>query len=127
VKTGSAARELLPRRSLAVGLGALILSVPGLGCGGDETSSEVAPATAAPGAVEVGDFFFAPASKSVGRGVTVTWSNSGEQLHTVKGPGFASQAFGHGESYRFRFRRPGTFRYICTLHPTQMKGTIIVR
>jgi plastocyanin len=110
--------------ALAILVGAA-LALPLLGCGGSgggDRGSEVPS-----GAVEVGDFFFRPADKQVHVGDTVTWLNTGEQLHTVKGPGFASHAFGGGQSYRFRFKRPGTYRYICTLHPTLMKGVIVAR
>jgi plastocyanin len=114
------------RRNLAIGLGALMVSAPGLACGGGDSGTQPGQPPAAPGAVEVGDFFFSPQTKRVSVGQLVTWTNTGKQLHTVKGRGFASQAFGNGESYRFRFRRPGTYAYLCTLHPTLMKGTIVV-
>lgn len=107
---------------------AVALSLPLIGCGGGDGGDHGGRATLVPsGSVEVGDFFFRPADKQVHAGDTVTWVNTGQQLHTVKGRGFASQAFGGGQSYRFRFRRPGTYPYICTLHPTLMKGTIVVR
>jgi plastocyanin len=111
--------------ALAVVFGAA-LALPLLGCGGGGGGGDQGPRVPA-GAVQVGDFFYRPADKQVGVGDRVTWVNTGQQLHTVKGPGFASQAFGNGQSYRFTFRRAGTYRYICTLHPTLMKGVIVVR
>jgi plastocyanin len=115
------------KRGLAIGLGALLVGAPSLGCGGGSGSSTASAGPSAPlGTIEVGDFFFSPQSKHVSAGETVTWFNTSSQLHTVKGPGFSSQAFGRGESYRFHFTRPGTYKYLCTLHPTRMKGTIVV-
>jgi plastocyanin len=32
-----------------------------------------------------------------------------------------------GESVSIRFDRPGTFRYVCTLHSRDMDGEVIVR
>ena len=71
---------------------------------------------------------FSPARIEVVPGTTVTWTNQGQTEHTVKGPGFFSpKALGHGEKYSFRFSKPGRFRYLCTLHPTLMRGTVVVK
>ena len=32
-----------------------------------------------------------------------------------------------GESVSIRFDRPGTYRYVCTLHSHDMDGEVIVR
>jgi len=67
----------------------------------------------------------------------VTWTNTGETIHTVKGKGFFSKAIDPGGDYEFTFG-PSTlrvrggvvpapeYRYHCTLHPTRMRGTIVV-
>ena len=48
--------------------------------------------------------------------------------HTIKGPGFFSpRALGHGEKYTHRFSKAGRFPYLCTLHPTLMRGSVLVR
>jgi plastocyanin len=58
----------------------------------------------------------------------VTWTNQGQIEHTVKGPGFfTARALAHGQKYAHQFSKPGRFNYLCTLHPTQMKGTVVVR
>jgi plastocyanin len=106
---------------IAAGLGALMLSVPGFGCGG----SDAAPA-AAPAAVETVDFGFDPQSLDVHRGDAVTWSNAGQTTHNVKGTGFFSGALEPGGTYRHTFAKPGTYRYLCTLHPTLMRGVVVV-
>jgi plastocyanin len=37
------------------------------------------------------------------------------------------RALKHGRSQTVRFRRRGTVYYLCTFHPTLMRGTIVVR
>jgi plastocyanin len=74
------------------------------------------------------DFSFAPRTITIDAGQTVTWTNEGEADHTVKGRGFfSSRALGHGQKFSHRFAAGGRFNYLCTLHPTQMRGTVVVR
>src|SRR5439155_21686445 len=72
-------------------------------------------------------FMFAPASLTVRAGSTVTWTSSDDEPHSVVGEAglFRSGALDTGESFSFRFDRPGTYRYTCSIHP-RMVGTIVV-
>ena len=74
------------------------------------------------------DFMFAPTSLTVAAGSTVTWTNRDDEPHTVVSEGglFRSAALDTNESFSFRFDKPGTYRYTCTIHP-RMVGTIVVR
>ncbi len=116
-------------RLLAVGLGALFISASSTGCG-DDDSEPVATSSAGGNAVEVVDFAFEPAELDVEPGTTVAWTNAGEQIHNVKaigrGPGFFSEAMNPGDEFEHRFSEPGTYDYLCTLHPEMMKATITV-
>jgi plastocyanin len=61
-------------------------------------------------------------------GSTVTWTNRDDEPHTIvsdSGP-FHSAALDSNESFSFRFDKPGTYRYTCSIHPC-MAGTILVR
>jgi plastocyanin len=107
----------MPSRGLAL---AAMLGALCSGCGGGSSSSS--PSS---GAIEARDFEFSQESRTVKAGEKVTWENTGEQIHNVKGKGFFSRAIDPGESYSSMFRKPGTYDYVCTLHP-QMKGTIRV-
>ena len=105
---------------LGVVLAALALSVASIGCGssGKNSGAEVA----------VGDFSFTPKVIDVKTGTTVTWTNQGQTAHTIKGPGFFSpSALDHGKKFSHRFTKPGRFAYLCTLHPTLMRGTVVVK
>ena len=74
------------------------------------------------------DFMFAPTSITVEAGSTVTWTNKDDEPHTVVSAEglFRSAALDTDESFTFRFDKPGTYRYACSIHP-RMVGTIVVR
>jgi plastocyanin len=108
---------------LAAGLGALAISVPGLGCGSGE---EPAAEEGAPNEVAAVDFAFEPQTTEIAVGETVTWTNDGATIHNVKGKGFFSEAIDPGASYEHTFEEAGTYEYLCNLHPDQMTGTVEV-
>ena len=73
-------------------------------------------------------FMFAPTSLTIKSGSTVTWTNKDDEPHTVVSDSglFRSGALDTNEGFSFRFDKPGTYRYACSIHP-RMVGTIIVR
>jgi len=73
------------------------------------------------------EFMFAPAALTVHAGSTVTWTNRDDEPHTVVSEAglFRSAGLDTGESFSFKFDRPGTYRYACSIHP-RMVGTIVV-
>jgi len=77
--------------------------------------------------VAMGDFFFSPASVMVAVGDTVTWHNNGDAPHnaTADDGSFRTPDLNKGQSASHTFSSPGTFSYICTIHPN-MKGTVRV-
>ncbi len=76
--------------------------------------------------VKMVDSLFKPKAVAVKRGTTVKWKNAGQLDHNVKGSGFASKTVAPGGGYAFRFSKAGTYKYLCTIHPTTMKGTVSV-
>jgi plastocyanin len=72
-------------------------------------------------------FAFTPAELTVPVGATVTWPNRHAANHDVVAEDgtFASPLFDTGETWPFTFTEPGTYRFICSIHPS-MQGTIIV-
>ncbi|MDH6196839.1 plastocyanin [Mycobacterium frederiksbergense] len=78
-------------------------------------------------AVTIDNFAFVPATLTVHRGDTVTWTNRDEEPHTVaSGDGsFHSPGMGSNATYSYTFGTPGSYDYICSIHPS-MHGTVVV-
>ena len=85
------------------------------------------PNAAEPNTVLIKDFHFAPMSLSIPVGTTVTWKNMDGEPHTVvsiEGV-FRSGGLDQDDSFTFKFDKPGTYKFLCSIHP-QMLGTITV-
>ncbi len=82
---------------------------------------------AQPSQVLIKDFMFVPTTLTVKAGTTVTWANKDEEPHTVFSDTglFRSNAMDTGEAFSFKFDKPGTYHFLCTIHP-RMVGTIVV-
>jgi YVTN family beta-propeller protein len=83
---------------------------------------------AAPGAVSIANFAFAPASLVVAPGTTVTWRNDDGAPHAIAfADGAApSDLLLPGQNFARTFATAGTFAYSCSVHP-YMQGTVTVR
>jgi plastocyanin len=70
---------------------------------------------------------FDPAEVTIPTGTAVSWANDDTVPHTVTATdgAFDSGIFDPGASFSWTFEQPGSFGYICQLHP-QMQGTVIV-
>ncbi len=85
-------------------------------------------ARSGPADVWIANFVFGPGAVKVAAGQSVTWTNADDTPHqvTVTGPqGKRSDLILKGDSAVMQFDQPGTYGYICGLHPT-MKGTVEV-
>jgi plastocyanin len=87
-----------------------------------------AAAAAATTSINIKDFAFAPTATTVTVGTTVQWKNLDGEVHTVRSvdASFGSNALDQSDSYSFKFDKPGTYKYVCSIHP-QMVGTIVVK
>ncbi|MGH2659228.1 MAG: plastocyanin/azurin family copper-binding protein [Actinomycetota bacterium] len=74
------------------------------------------------------DFAFRPRSITVVRGTRVRWINRGDTSHTSTSNRdiWDSGLLDPGEAYSRVFRREGTFRYHCSVHPAIMRGIVTV-
>ena len=109
------------RRSILLSAGLIALAAL--------TSPKPTPAAAAgSGTVVIHNFMFEPTSLTVEAGSTVTWSNSDNEPHTIVSDAglFRSGALDTNDHYSFKFDKPGTYHFACSIHP-QMVGTIVVR
>jgi len=78
--------------------------------------------------VKIVNFAFRPKAITIAKGTKVRWTNRGSVNHTTtsnKGL-WDSGVLAPGAAFGRVFRRVGTFKYHCTLHPTLMHGKIIV-
>jgi plastocyanin len=73
-------------------------------------------------------YAFSPKSVTVSVGDNVRWDNksSASEGHTVTGDGLDSGTLKKGDSYTFKFKHTGTYKYDCSFHP-DMKGTVTVK
>lgn len=71
------------------------------------------------------DDAFGPAVIEIGIGETVTWTFVGDDAHDVSGDGFVSPVMVEG-TWEATFEQPGTYDYVCSLHPIGMRGRVVV-
>jgi amicyanin len=87
-----------------------------------------APAAGRIAHVTIQAFKFSPATLKIKAGTTVIWTNKDSVAHTVtatSGGHFNSGRRERNQTYSFTFSKPGTYKYVCTIHPF-MKGTVSV-
>ncbi|MBI5332084.1 MAG: cupredoxin family copper-binding protein [Candidatus Aenigmarchaeota archaeon] len=84
-------------------------------------SGDISPKT-----VTIKNFAFDPAGLSIKTGTIVNWVNEDSAPHTATLTGiFDSGILNTGQSFSYTFNIPGTYDYICTLHPS-MRARVIV-
>ncbi|HEY3059078.1 MAG TPA: plastocyanin/azurin family copper-binding protein [Chloroflexota bacterium] len=93
-------------------------------------TSTPGPAPAAKVAAGVADNRFQPTALTVAVGSTVTWTNNGNNMHTLTSSDglFDSGGLLGGQSFSFTFDRAGTYRLICRQHGLNgMAGQVVVQ
>lgn len=87
------------------------------------------PAMAAVHAVAMAQYAFAPAALTVHVGDTITWTNQDQAPHDVTTTSapvpLHSPTLATGQSWTYTFSQPGTYSYICSIHP-DMRAQIVV-
>jgi plastocyanin len=103
-------------------LALLGLVVAACGSGSARDASPVATTT-----VDLpASYRFAPAAIAVTTGATVTWTNHDNFTHNVSLPGAEPLTMAPGESASHTFTAAGRFDYVCSLHPKDMRGSVVV-
>lgn len=108
-------------------LSAIMLAAVLTGC--SLYSSTPAPSTAPVKGnfVTISNFSFNPDVLEVSANDTVTWRNNDSVTHKIVSSNlFESGNLNQGNEFSFTFTTPGTYDYICSIHPS-MKGKIIVK
>ncbi len=114
----------MTRTTLIVALaGAALVALLASGCGGSASGSE----PVATDQVNLPPSYrFEPKVITVAAGTTVTWTNNDHFTHNVRVENGETMEMKPGESASYTFDSPGTYAYICTFHPHDMTGTVIV-
>ena len=117
--------NFLTRCGLVLGTAAF-LALGAVGAVAQQAQQQVAAVGEAEIAIQ--SFQFVPAILTVAPGTAVTWVNKDEEPHNVVSPdrAFRSKAIDGGEKFTNVFDKPGTYNYICAVHP-HMRGTVIVK
>ncbi len=82
-----------------------------------------------PGGVRIIDFEFKPKTVTVKPGTTVTWTNEDKDIHDVKDTSPlatpVSQELSKGDTFSITYAQPGSYNYVCGIHP-YMTGIVEV-
>ena len=106
----------------------------GLAVGG-ASGSPGSTAARPPVTIRLGEYFYKPKVVTVHVGQAVRFLNVGKIEHTVADTDAAGRIrsrlikprpLGHGQTQVVRFKTLGRVLYLCTFHPTLMKGRITV-
>ena len=112
-------------------LAALLLVGAVAACGSSSSGGTSPPGPGPSGGhtITIDSFKFSPASLTVKAGTKVTFINHDSTVHQPRSnPGKAIDGgvLSNGQSYTVTLTTPGTYNYICNIHPT-MHGTITVK
>lgn len=93
-----------------------------------------------PAKVTVNDFYFGPSSVTIKKNATVNWvwselNTYPHDVHLKKGPRGLKQKASYSTkttavtdaSFHKKFVTPGVYKFICTIHPTEMHLTVTVK
>jgi plastocyanin len=135
-------RRRAPRPAHAARLVA-VLAVAALALSGAVATAATAPAKkpgSKPKEVSVADFYFGPEKLTLKEGQSVNWvwaeaNTYPHDVHLKSGPKSLKQKATYSTKttavtnaeFEKTFTTPGTYKFICTIHPTQMHMTIVVK
>jgi plastocyanin len=131
------------RRARRAARAARLIAVLALALSGAVATAATAPAKkpkGKPQEVSVADFYFGPEKLTLKEGQSVNWvwaeANSyPHDVHLKSGPKSLKQKATYSTKttavtnaeFEKTFTTPGTYKFICTIHPTEMHMTIVVK
>jgi plastocyanin len=93
-----------------------------------------------PKLVTVADFYYSPTKVTIKKGGKVKWvwsplNANPHDVHLKQGPRKLKKKGSYstkttavtGAKFVKAFPQPGTYKFICTIHPTEMKMTVVVK
>lgn len=104
----------------------LFVAVTVAACGGGASADGEATPVATTSVDLPTSYRFAPAAITVTAGATVTWTNHDNFTHNVALEGAEPLTMAPGESATHTFTTPGRYPYVCSLHPRDMTGSVLV-
>jgi plastocyanin len=133
----SRGKRLLARAALGACLATALLGGTAVAGGGGGATASKAPK---PVTVSVADYYFGPNSVTIKKGGSVKWvwaptNTAPHDVHLKTGPKGLKQKSSYSTKttavtnaqFKRTFQTPGTYKFICTIHPTQMKLTVTVK
>lgn len=78
--------------------------------------------------VQMVNISFDPAEITIPVASTVIWTNADSVAHTTTADDgtWDSGTMEPGDTFEFTFDEPGTYSYVCEIHPAQMQATVVV-
>ncbi|HVH53676.1 MAG TPA: plastocyanin/azurin family copper-binding protein [Actinomycetota bacterium] len=115
-------------RAASTGLIVLLVGLPPTVVGADQRStSRPEVATLVVQRVRIVNFAFRPRSLTISAGTKVRWVVREGTHSTTSNTGlWNSGVLSQGEAFGRIFRKAGTFKYHCSVHPSLMRGVITV-
>jgi len=115
------------------------IAVVALALSGAAATAANAPSKSKPKEVSVADFYFGPEKLTLKEGQSVNWvwaeaNTYPHDVHLKSGPKSLKQKASYSTKttavtnaeFKKTFTTPGTYKFICTIHPTQMNITVKV-
>ena len=118
---------------LTAGMLVAVLALVGCGGGGDGDKNAKPPPDGGPpgkpGAIRIANFEFKPQTVVVKPGTKVTWTNADSSIHDIKDTSPlatpVSPSLSQGDTFSITYAQPGTYSYVCGIHP-YMTGSVEV-
>lgn len=118
---------------------ATVLAMAACGGGGGGGGDKAADKDAKPAAnhgplsgeapVRIGNFEFKPKTVTVKAGTKVTWTNDDSSIHDIKDTSPLatpiSDPLSKGDTFSITYAQPGSYNYVCGIHP-YMTGVVEV-
>lgn len=124
-RSSSGTGAALPLRSAPVLLVIAVVAIGGVLAGCSSSAADASPVATT--TVDLPrSYRFEPTAISVEVGATVTWTNDDQFTHNVRFDGDEPLTMRPGESVTRTFEAPGTYPYVCSLHPQDMQGSVHV-